>query len=129
MSVLRLTGNVTAATAAAGVTRAFIYRKRVSNRRFRKLWQEAMDEALDKLEAMLWDRALGADKATTGKGIGPDEKLAIFLLKAHRPEIFSEGQNKSRPRSWVAADSARNKLIKKLDEISGRREPEVTAES
>ncbi|MFC7048894.1 hypothetical protein [Emcibacter nanhaiensis] len=116
---LRQTGNVSAATEAAGVTRTFAYRKRNASRRFRQLWQEAMDEALDKLEARLWDRALGAGTGT-GKTIGPDERLAIFLLKAHRPEIFSDSARHQPQRAWTSADTARGKLQKKLEEISGR---------
>jgi hypothetical protein len=122
LTCLRQTGNVSAATEAAGLTRTFAYRKRNSNRRFRQLWQEAMDEALDKLEARLWDRALGAGTGT-GKTIGPDERLAIFLLKAHRPEIFSDNAQKQSPRAWTSADTARGKLLKKLEEISGRLKP------
>ncbi|WP_417319847.1 hypothetical protein [Emcibacter sp.] len=126
LSVLRQTGNVSVATAAAGVPRSFIYRKRKANRRFRNLWQEAMDEALDRLEAMLWDRALGAgtkDGGRTGSSIGPDERLAIFLLKAHRPEVFSDGGQKQSPRNWTSADNARKRLLRKLAEISDRLHP------
>jgi hypothetical protein len=127
LDTLRRTGNVTAAIAAAGVPRALVYRKRGRNRRFRLLWQEAMDEALDRLEAMLWERALGDRRKKGGdsaRTIGPDERLAIFLLKAHRPETFSDGAQKNPHRRWTSAEAARGRLLKKLGEISERLKPE-----
>ena len=130
LSRLRQTGNVSAAIEAADATRTYVYRKRNSNRRFRQLWQDAMDEALDKLEARLWDRALGTGAgAAVGKTLGPDERLAIFLLKAHRPEIFADGAQKQPPRTWTSADTARRKLLTKLDEISDRlKQPDESAD-
>lgn len=117
---LRETGNVTAATQAAGLDRSAVYRKRNSNKKFRQAWQEAMEEALDKLEAIVWEKAMGSndnDQQSTVKSA--DEKLAIFLLKAHRPEIFGDGKLRKRPEgSGMDNSSARKKLLSRIDQIT-----------
>ncbi|PHZ84903.1 hypothetical protein [Paremcibacter congregatus] len=121
LSILQQSGNVTAATAAAELDRSQVYRRRVAHPAFRDKWQAAMDQALDHLEAYLWDKALGAtgqqDRADGGKAPVIDEKVAIFLLKAHRPEIFGDG--KRRPTSLRKGKtlSPRARLLKKLDQM------------
>jgi hypothetical protein len=46
---------------------------------FEKAWGDALDEALDGLELMAWQRA--AEQSDT---------LMIFLLKAHRPHLYRD---------------------------------------
>ncbi|HHL34186.1 MAG TPA: hypothetical protein ENJ30_07470 [Desulfobulbaceae bacterium] len=63
LEVLQQTGNVTRATAKAGLARSLVYRRRNMRPDFREKWQNAMEQALDYLEAYLWDKAMGKDVA------------------------------------------------------------------
>tara|TARA_R110002073_G_scaffold334084_1_gene522814 strand:+ start:3286 stop:3735 length:450 start_codon:yes stop_codon:yes gene_type:complete len=123
LNVLQQSGNVTAATAAAGLDRSQVYRRRAAHPAFRAKWQAAMDQALDHLEAYLWDKALGTagrqDASDTAGGKAPviDEKVAIFLLKAHRPEIFGDGRRRPTSLSKGKTLSPRARLLKKLDQM------------
>ena len=77
---LRNSGNVRASCQASGVPRSTIYHWRNKFVTFRKLWDEAMDDACDILQAEAWKRAID----------GESDRLLIFLLKAHKPEVYSE---------------------------------------
>jgi len=113
---LRQSGNVSAATSKASLTRSLVYKRRKANASFRKNWEEAMDVALDYLEAFLWDKAMGKKNETNDKVV--DEKIAIFLLKAHRPEIFGDGKSRTKNMDQKKIISPRKILMKKLDEMS-----------
>jgi len=113
---LQLTGNVSAATAKAGLDRSLVYRRRNLNPEFREKWQNAMDQALDYLEAYLWDKAMGKEASDEGRVV--DEKIAIFLLKAHRPEIFGDGKPRRPPDDKSRQHSPRARLMKKLDQMA-----------
>jgi len=113
---LQLTGNVTRATAQAGLDRSLVYRQRNLNPEFREKWQNAMDQALDYLEAYLWDKAMGKEASDEGRVV--DEKIAIFLLKAHRPEIFGDGKTRRPPDDKLRHRSPRARLMKKLDQMA-----------
>lgn len=76
---LRNAGNVRAACEAAGVDRKTAYAHRKRYAEFAHAWTDAMEDALDVLEAAAIQRA-----RTTS------DTLLIFLLKAHRPEIYRE---------------------------------------
>ena len=79
---LRATGNVRAACIRAGVTRQNAYLRKASHPGFAKQWQEALDDAIDVLEAVAWGRAQKKS-----------DVLLIFLLKAHRPDMYRETFN------------------------------------
>jgi hypothetical protein len=55
------------------------YKARKSDARFAAAWDAAIETSIELLEASLRKRALGED--TTA---------AIFLLKAHRPDVYRE---------------------------------------
>jgi len=118
LEVLQQTGNVTKATAKAGLDRSLVYRRRNLHPSFREQWQNAMDQALDYLEAYLWDKAMGKDADETPDGRVVDEKIAIFLLKAHRPEIFGDGKRRRDTDEKVRGVSPRGRLMKKLDQMA-----------
>lgn len=118
LNMLRETGNVSASAAAAGVERSFVYRKRQTAARFQKHWQAAMEEALDNLEDHLWGKAMGMKEA--GQKSQVDERIAILLLKAHRPEIFGDGKTRKRADEKSRTASPRAKLLGKLEQMSGR---------
>lgn len=118
LEVLQQTGNVTKATAKAGLDRSLVYRRRNLRPAFREKWQNAMDQALDYLEAYLWDKAMGKNANNTADGQIVDEKIAIFLLKAHRPEIFGDGKKRRDTGDKTKGQSPRSRLLKKLDQMA-----------
>ena len=118
LEVLQQTGNVTAATTKADLDRSQVYRRRNRYPKFREKWQNAMDQALDYLEAYLWDKAMGKETCELADGRGIDEKIAIFLLKAHRPEIFGDGKRRQVLDDKSKGQSPRKRLMKKLDQMA-----------
>lgn len=89
------TANIAAACRAAQMPRWMAYRERRKSDPFRKAWDEAMETALDDLESALLERATrGVEKAVFfgGKECGTvrhySDALAMFLLKARRPETY-----------------------------------------
>ena len=81
LQTLGATGNVTAACKAADVGRATVYEHRDKYPQFADAWEGSMEDALDKLEGVLWK--VGADGNT---------RAIELVLKARRP-IFREGHN------------------------------------
>lgn len=79
LKVLRNSGNVRAACAAAHITRQAAYKARDASKEFAADWADALDDAIDGLEAVAIDRARRSS-----------DTLLIFLLKAHRPEKYRE---------------------------------------
>jgi len=94
---LRESANVSAAARAAGLSRSSAYALRSRDPEFRAAWDEALEEALDDLEAELRRRAIeGVDKPVFygGKECGSvksySDTLGMFLLKSRRGEVFAE---------------------------------------
>ncbi len=93
---LRATGNVTLAARGAGVNRQHVYKARKGNKKFRRLWEEALDEAVDLLDGEARRRATGTkeDVWYAGRVVGTkpvyDSALLMFLLRAHRPSVYRE---------------------------------------
>ena len=79
---LRDTCNVRASCEAAGVSRKVAYIHKGRDADFARVWDEAIDDGVDVLEFVARQRAIRAD--------GPSDLLLIFLLKAHRPEKYSD---------------------------------------
>lgn len=79
LEALRTHGMVTAAALAAGIHRDTAYFERSIDPMFAAEWREALDRGVEMLEDVAKKRAFeGSDT------------LLIFLLKAHRPEIYRE---------------------------------------
>ncbi len=78
---LSSTGNVTAACRAANVPRRTVYDHREAYPQFAAIWDDSLEESLDKLEGKLW--SMGANGNT---------RAIELVLKARRP-IFREGNN------------------------------------
>ncbi len=78
---LRETANVRDSCQAAGVARGMVYARKHDDPEFAKQWAEALEDAIDVLEATARKRALGES-----------DTLMIFLLKAHRPDKYRERQ-------------------------------------
>lgn len=79
LATLRNTANVRAACQQAHVSRVVAYELRKTDERFARRWQDAIDEAIDVLEAVGRQRALETS-----------DTLLIFFLKSHRPQVYRE---------------------------------------
>lgn len=97
LSVLRMNCNVTEAAQAAGVGRRTVYEWREADSVFRAAWDEAEQEAADRLEREAWRRAVdGVDKPVTFQGAITatykeySDRLIEVLLKAHRPDKYKD---------------------------------------
>lgn len=81
LQTLGATGNVTAACKAAGVSRKTVYQHKNKFPEFEDAWEASMEDALDKLEGVLWK-----------EGSQGHIRAIELVLKARRP-IFREGHN------------------------------------
>jgi hypothetical protein len=79
LAALRNSGNVRAACQAAEIDRSTAYDSRDSSKEFAAQWDEALEDAIDVLEAVAQKRARASS-----------DTLLIFLLKAHRPQKFRD---------------------------------------
>lgn len=101
---LRDCGNVSAACAKAHVERSTVYKEKKHDDTFAEQWKNALDDAMDSLEAEAWRRARdGVPRLIFYKGaLVTDDKdnpiiqrdysdtLMTLLLKAHRPDKYRE---------------------------------------
>ncbi|MDP6775701.1 MAG: hypothetical protein QGI83_02930 [Candidatus Latescibacteria bacterium] len=94
---LRRAGNVKAACTAARVGRATVYRHRATVESFAEAWDDALEEACDVMEQEAYRRAVKGVRRPVyqqaqlvGYVREYSDGLLQFLLKAHRPERFSE---------------------------------------
>jgi hypothetical protein len=74
VAALSVQGTVSHAAQAAGVSRNTVYRWRIEDREFASRWDDAHEKAVDAVESVLYQKALGGDTI-----------CMIFYLKAHRP--------------------------------------------
>ena len=95
---LRQCGNVTQSAELVAVTRRCVYAHRDLHEDFAKEWDDAIEEAVDRLEQEAWRRAhAGFDEPIIFKGIDTgiritrySDQLMTLLLKSHRPEKYRE---------------------------------------
>ena len=95
---LQETANVSHSARAAGITRSAVYVHRDADEEFEKRWDEALEQGIAALEVEVRRRALhgtddyvfGKDDVVIGTRTKYSDTLAIFLLKAHRPEVYRE---------------------------------------
>lgn len=97
LAQLAATGNVSIAAEKADIDRTHTYNWRYKHDDFAAQWDEAMQVAIDALEAEARRRAVeGVDEPVYYKGELIDtikkysDNLLVTLLKAHRPEKFRE---------------------------------------
>lgn len=89
--------NVSKAAKLAGISRRTAYDYRERNAAFAQLWDDALESSTDDLAAEAYRRARhGTEKpvfylgAECGRIREYSDVLTIFLLKAHRSEIYRE---------------------------------------
>jgi hypothetical protein len=103
INTLRESGNIRASCAKAKIDRTTAYRERRRNGAFDELWDAALEDAGDTLEAEAWRRAVkGVLKpvwGSGGTGVGTkkvgtvreySDTLLIFLLKGAKPEKYKD---------------------------------------
>jgi hypothetical protein len=82
LNALRNSCNVLYACRAAGIGRTTVYDHRAKDAAFAQAWDTAKVEAVELLELEARDRAMKKS-----------DLLMIFLLKAHKPEMYRETSN------------------------------------
>jgi hypothetical protein len=97
LKALAGTSNVTIACRYAGVDRTTVYEHKKSDAAFAAAWQEALDQAIELMEAEMERRAFAGTERPVFQGgllagtiTEYSDTLAIFLAKAHRPEKYRE---------------------------------------
>jgi hypothetical protein len=103
LAALCQSGNVSHACRMSGIRRRLPYKHRDRFPGFRERWDEAIEVAVDSLEAEARRRAVqGIEKPVYHKGavVGTireySDRLLIFLLKANRPEKFRDNYDLER---------------------------------
>jgi transposase len=91
LGILRETCNVSEAARAANISRKTAYNWREKDETFAAGWDDAEQEAADKLEKVAWERATS----------GQSDRMLEILLKAHRPGKFTERKELSGPGGGV----------------------------
>lgn len=93
----RVMGNVTHAATAAGVSRDTVYKAREIDPEFAKAWDDAQEQAADRVEAEIFRRAVtGVEKAVWHQGeqcgveVVYSDGLLTLLAKALRPHKFRD---------------------------------------
>jgi hypothetical protein len=81
LELLACNANVTASAKAVGVSRYHAYLSRDKDASFYEAWEAAVAEAVDGLEGALWERAKTDQRS---------DNVGMFLLRAHRPDIYRE---------------------------------------
>ena len=131
------TGNISAAVVLAGTSRTRVYELRKVDEDFRAAWDEAENNASDKLEAEAWRRAVDGVQeplVSAGKIIRDDDgnpvairrysdAMLTLLLKARRPEKFRERSSveMSGPGGKpIEVSDARQRISTELDKIAER---------
>lgn len=79
LTELAKTGNVTGSCRIAGISKTIAYQYRNDTPAFAEQWKQAIDIAIDALEAAAFKRAKSHS-----------DTLLIFLLKSHRPDVYRE---------------------------------------
>jgi hypothetical protein len=77
---LRKIANVNDACEAVGISRVTAYDRRQKDPHFRAQWDDALQDAVDRLEKRGWQMALHPRE--------PSEGMIKFLLGAHRPHMY-----------------------------------------
>ena len=97
LELLREVPNVTRAARTTGHAPSAFRRHKALDKEFSQAWDEALDESVERMEEEVHRRAfVGVDEPVFFRGnecgtvIKHSDQLAMFLLKAHRPEKYRE---------------------------------------
>ena len=135
LDALCISANVGKACEAAHITRNTAYVARKRKKLFAKAWDEAIEDAYDRLEAEAWRRGHdGVDEPVYqgGQSVGTirrySDNLLSVLLRANRPAKFRDRRGTAEDPlvrldltvdSWEErADEARKRILDKLTKDS-----------
>jgi lysophospholipase L1-like esterase len=97
LSVLRKTANVSEAARATNIARMSLYSRKQTDPEFSAAWNDAVDEASDKLEQEAWRRAVEGWEEPVfyqGEECGAvrkySDRMLELLLKGHKPEKYRD---------------------------------------
>ena len=136
LDTLRETANVTVAARSVGITLGTAYKHRKDDALFAERWEEAINEAVDMLEAEAHRRAFqGTEEPVFYQGceVGYVRKysdpLTMFLLKAHRPDKYRERSEVKQEISggMQLNDTARAARLAALLQLAQKRAAEAEA--
>lgn len=131
LRTLRQTGTVTVAAEKAGVSRSQAYQLRKKDKAFAQDWDDALQAALDELEAELRRRAMQGTEQPVyfgGKECGRirtyNDNLGMFLLRAHRAEIYGAAKTADSDEGPAARDAGRARRLveERLKRLATRRD-------
>ncbi|MBA4049202.1 MAG: terminase [Sphingomonas sp.] len=121
---LAVTANVSASARAAGISKSALYDHRARHSGFAKAWDEAIGEALDELEQAVIDRAKdGVEKPVFfgGNQIGTvrsySDALAMFLLRARRPEVYARLSGDLLASAGDDDAAARAEVLRRIEQL------------
>lgn len=124
LKALAETGNVSEAARKARLDRSTAYQIRRQDQAFADAWDDALDVAVDLLEAEARSRAVdGVEQPRFHQGriCGTVRKysdsLLMFLLRAHRPETFREGRDAGSEDIERHLKGAKEKLAARLESL------------
>lgn len=98
LDALAKTGNISKSAKAARISRKRVYELRDAAPDFAEAWNEALETAVDTLEAEAWRRAARGVRKPAGwyQGVPGgyiqeySDTLLMFLLKGNRPEKYRD---------------------------------------
>ncbi len=88
LEALEATANVSEAARVAGISHRTPYRNRRKDKLFAEAWEQALERGIATLEIEVRRRALHGVSAS--EDVKYSDSLAMFLLKAHRPEVYRD---------------------------------------
>lgn len=119
---LAKTANVSESARLAGMSASALYKHRAKTPTFAEQWDVAISAALDALEQAVIDRAKhGVERPVFygGKLIGTvrnySDALAMFMLKAKRPEVYARLHAEAAAQG--SDDEARAEVLRRLDRM------------
>jgi hypothetical protein len=128
LAVLAATCNVSEACRRGKVSMTVVYRHRKKDAWFRAAWLEAIDQAYQRLEMVLLDRAFNGTERVTIRRDGSEERmreypnhLGLQLLRMHRDTMIEANDNQIEPDD---IDEIRERLVRKLQRMKKRDEAE-----
>lgn len=116
--------NVSKSAKLARISTSSLYNHRARTPSFAAAWEEAMSEALDDLEQTVIERAKhGVEKPVFfgGNQIGTvrnySDALAMFILKARRPEVYARLNAESDVDADGADEAARAEVMRRIERL------------
>ena len=122
---LRESANVSRSAREAGLSSSTVYGHRTRNAGFARDWDAALAEALDEVESELIERARrGVEKPVYFRGevVGSvrsySDTLAMFILKAKRPEVYDRLGGGTRDPAGMSQEEARAEVMSRLARLA-----------